>query len=68
MVQQVKDLPLPLQWLGLLLWRRFKPWPGNFHMLQEWPKKKKKKERKKSKGKETDGLLNNNPHTRLLGL
>ena len=30
----VKDLALSPLWL------RFNPWPGNFHMLQEWPKKK----------------------------
>ena len=29
----VKDLELPL------LWCEFNPWPWNFHMLQEWPKK-----------------------------
>ena len=34
MVQQVKDLVLPLQWLGSLLWRRFDPWAGNSHMPQ----------------------------------
>ena len=28
--QQVKDPPLSLQWLGLLLWCRFSPWPRNF--------------------------------------
>ena len=26
-----------------LLWLAFDPWPGNFCMLQVWPKKKKKK-------------------------
>jgi len=26
--QRVKDLKLSLQWLGLLLWQRFGPWPG----------------------------------------
>ena len=39
----VKDLVLSLQWLGLLLWHGFSPWPRNFHMLQERQKKKKKK-------------------------
>ena len=29
------------EWLGLLLWRGFDPWPRNFHMLWVWPKKKK---------------------------
>ena len=27
MVQHVKDPALWLQWLGLLLWYRFDPWP-----------------------------------------
>ena len=31
--QQVKDLVLSLQWLKLLLWLGFNPWPGNFHVL-----------------------------------
>ena len=35
-VQQVKDLALSL------LWCRFSPWDGNFHMLQAWSKSKKK--------------------------
>ena len=39
--QQIKDLVLSLQWLRLLLWRGFDPWPGKFHMLQAQPKKKK---------------------------
>ena len=39
MVQRVKDLGLLLLWLGSLLWHRFRPWPGNFLMLQAWPKK-----------------------------
>ena len=38
MAQQVKDLALPLQRLSLLLWCGFDPWPGHFHMLQEWLK------------------------------
>ena len=33
MVQWLKDLMLSLQWLGLLLWHRFHPWPGNFCLL-----------------------------------
>lgn len=37
--QQVKDPVLSLQQLGSLLWLRFKPWLGDFHMLQVWPKK-----------------------------
>ena len=39
-LQWVKDLALSLQWLGLLLWHRFDPWPGNFYMLWAWLKKK----------------------------
>ena len=41
--QWVKDLAWSLLWLGSLLWCRFKPWLGNFHMLWAQPKKKKKK-------------------------
>ena len=40
MAQQVKDLALSQRWPGLLLWHRFSPWPGNFHM--PWVRKKKK--------------------------
>ena len=42
MAQQVKNLALSLQWLWLLLWHRFNPWPRNFLLLQMWPKKNKK--------------------------
>ena len=38
--QKVKDLALSLQWLGLLLWRRSDPWPGNYHVPWVWPKKR----------------------------
>ena len=34
----VKDLALSLLCLGLLLWCRFDPWPGNFCMLWARPK------------------------------
>ena len=40
---KVKDLALSPQQLWLLLWHRFHPWPGNFHMPWAWPKRKKKK-------------------------
>ena len=30
--QRVKDL-VPMLWLGLLLWCKFSPWPGNYHGL-----------------------------------
>ena len=48
MVQQVKNLALSPQWLGLLLWCRFDPWPWNFHMSWAWPRKKKKIEGEKA--------------------
>ena len=38
----IKNWMVSLQWLGLLLWQRFSSRPGNFHILQTWPKKKKK--------------------------
>ena len=41
MAQQVKNLDLSLQQLVLLLYCRFYPWPGNFHVPLVWPKKKK---------------------------
>ena len=41
MAQWVKDLVLPLLWLGWLLWWGFNPWPRNFCMPQLQPKKKK---------------------------
>ena len=40
MAQWVKDLVLSLQWLELLLWQGFDPWPRKFRMLWVWPKKK----------------------------
>ena len=40
MTQWVKDPALSLQQLGLLLWCRFDPWPGNLHMPQVWPPQK----------------------------
>lgn len=39
----IKDLVLSL------LEFRFSPCPGNFHMPQEWPKRKKKKERQEER-------------------
>ena len=39
-VQPVKDLVRSLQWLGLLLWHRFYPWPRNFHISWVQPKNK----------------------------
>ena len=43
MGQWVTDPALSLQWLRLLMWCRFDPWPGNFYMLWVWPKKQKQK-------------------------
>lgn len=37
MAQWVTDL-VSLQWLGLLLWLRFDPWLGSFHVLRAWPR------------------------------
>ena len=38
MAQQVKDWVLLLLWLESQLWHEFNPWPGNFRVLQVWPK------------------------------
>ena len=51
MVQWVKDPALSLQQLGLLLWREFDPWPGNFQMPQFRPRKEGGREEKR-KGEE----------------
>ena len=42
MAQQVKDLALSFQWLGLLLWLGFDPWPRYFCIAVGTAKKKKK--------------------------
>ena len=55
MAQWVKDLALSLLWLQSLLWHRFDPWPGNFHMPLAWPGKK-KIEREKERDYENMGL------------
>ena len=39
MAQWVKDPALSLQWLGLLLWHGFNPWPRKFHMPRVHKKK-----------------------------
>ena len=39
----VKDPALLQLWHRPQLWLGFDPWPGNFHTLQVWSKKKKKK-------------------------
>ena len=56
MVQGVKNPALSLQWLGSLLWLRFDPWPGNFHMPQA-QQKKRKKTRPRKKGLRSAGLI-----------
>ena len=43
MAQRVKDLALSLQWLRLLLWCGFDPWPWEFAHAENAGKKKKKK-------------------------
>ena len=42
----IKNLALSQQWLGLLLWRRFNPWPGNLkgHVTKKKKKTQKNKE------------------------
>ena len=44
----VKNLVLSLQCLRLLLWRRFDPWPRNFHMPRGQPPQKEKQDAKRS--------------------
>ena len=41
-VQRIKDMVLSLQQLGSLLWLKFDPWSGNFHVPRAWTKEKKK--------------------------
>ena len=43
MAQWVKDLALPLLWLGSLLWRWLDSWLGNFCMPQAWQNEQKPK-------------------------
>ena len=42
MAWQVKNSMLSLLWLWIQLGHMFDPWPGNFCLPQEQPKKKKK--------------------------
>ena len=56
MVQQVKDLALSPQQLGSVPWCGFDLWPGNFHMLQTWPKKRKKQKKNNNKGQHNTGF------------
>ena len=42
-MQWVKDLASSLQWLELVLWVGFDPWPKNFHIWQAWQKNKKER-------------------------
>ena len=50
MVQWVKDPVLSLQWLELLLWHGFAPWPWNSGTSTCRLSQKTKKEKKKGKG------------------
>ena len=47
MVEWVKEPAWSLEQLRSLLWCRFDPWPGKFHMLSVWQRKKGKKDRRK---------------------
>ena len=47
MVQWVKDPVLSLLWLESLIRHGFKPWIGNFHRAQAWPKKERTRTLKK---------------------
>ena len=39
LAEWVKDRALPQLWCRSQRWLRFDPWPRNFHMSQEQPKK-----------------------------
>ena len=54
--QQVKGSALSLQGLGPLLWYRFNPSPGNFHM--SWTQQKKKKDNKTKQNESLQKLPN----------
>ena len=54
MAQQVKDPVLSLHWLKYLLWCRFYPWPGNFHMPLG-PSKRKREIEKERKWEREEG-------------
>ena len=43
---RIKEPRLPLKWLGSLLWHRFDPQPGNFHMQWMQPRKQNKTKQK----------------------
>ena len=53
LAQWIKDPVLSLQWLRLLLWYRFDPWPRNFCMPWVWSKKREKTSTKYSNCKDT---------------
>ena len=46
-------MTLSLQRLGSLLWDRFEPGTGNFHILRAWPTKQTLKSEKTKKKKHT---------------
>ena len=54
MVQQVKDPMLSLLWFGLLLWYKFEPWPGHFHVQWMGPKTNKQTNKQTNK---TNGVV-----------
>ena len=49
LAQWVKDLVLLQLWYRLQMWLGFNSWPGNFHMLWGWLRKKRERERKEKK-------------------
>ena len=57
MVQWIKNPVLSLQWLELLPWHKFDPWPRNFCRLR-MPAKKKKKKKKDSLGHMFNAAMN----------
>ena len=59
MTQWIKDLTLSLLWLRLLLWRRFNPWPRNFHTPWVQPKQANKKKKVKRELTEWEKIFAN---------
>ena len=49
MAEQVKDL------VWSLLWRKFNPWPRNFHMLWAQPKERRRERQTERKEGEKEG-------------
>lgn len=65
MAQLVKDLALSPQQLGSLLCQ-FSPGPQNFHMAQEWPKKKKKRESARERHQVVNSKAQNSTHNMII--